>query len=33
MEETLVWRKATQSNDTGSDCVEVAVFEDDTHSA
>lgn len=28
-----VWRKAARSNDTGSACVEVAVFEDDTHSA
>jgi hypothetical protein len=37
MEDTLstplVWRKAARSNDTGSDCVEIAVFQDDAHSA
>jgi hypothetical protein len=31
MEDTLVWRKSTRSNDTGSACVEVAVY--DAHSA
>jgi uncharacterized protein DUF397 len=33
MEEPLNWRKPARSNDTGSACVEVAVYEDETRSA
>jgi hypothetical protein len=29
----LDWRKTARSNDTGANCVEVAVFEDVTRSA
>ena len=27
MRESLEWRKSTRSNDTGSNCVEVAVYD------
>jgi hypothetical protein len=33
MEEPLNWRKSARSNDTGSACVEVAVYEDPASTA